>query len=274
MLQLTKPKVLLTTCCRRNEMVTTGLLETKAFLLVAERVAEALEGINSVIYGPPASEKSYSLQKTAEKFRAAGQPVIYAYCGPRTTETFLYRIIAEAAGIPVRSSLRWACRYAVLAHLRSQSKLPAIILDESQNLDLDALEGARQIHDLTRREDRPGCGIILAGSHGLLHLFTHPQRRFRLEQLLSRFPFLVQLEGMSEKEILTLAARAFGNGKPASLSDRHKKLLLENCAVTDPYFIGADGKAAPRTYYSSRRLLEFIRQHKRSLKLVRAESAS
>jgi type II secretory pathway predicted ATPase ExeA len=255
-------------------MATMGLLKTKAFLLVEERVEEALDGINAVIYGPSSSEKSYLLEHISAQFRAAGRPVVYAYCGPRTTETFLYRIIAEAAGIPVRSSLRWACRYAVLAHLRSQPKLPAIILDEAQHLEIDALEGARQIHDLTRREDRPGVGIILAGSHGLLHFFTHPQRRLRLEQLLSRFPFRVQLEGMSEKEILTLGASAFGNGKPASLSDKHKKLLLENCAVTDLYFIGADGKAAPRTYYSSRRLLEFIRQQRKGLKVVRAEGVS
>jgi type II secretory pathway predicted ATPase ExeA len=255
-------------------MVATGLLKTKAYLKVTERVEEALEGFNSVIYGAPSSEKTYLLENLCAQFRAAGKPIIFATCGPRTTEAFLYRLIAEAAAIPVRSSLRWACRHAVLSDLRSRRELPAIVIDEAQFLELDALDAARQLHDLTRRETRQGCGVILSGSHGLLHFFLHPQRRLRLEQLLSRFPFRVQLTGMSEKEILTLGAVAFGNGKLASLSEKHQKALLDACAVQDPYFIGADGKAAPRTYYSSRRLLEFIRQQRKNLKSIVAESVA
>ena len=239
-----------------------SLLETRSFLKVQQHVDEAFElGVNSLIYGPPSSEKSFALKAAAERLRSAGKPVIYAYCGPRCTESYLYRTIAEAAAIPVRSSLRWACRYAVIAHLQAQPKLPAIILDEAQHLDIDALEGVRQIHDLTSRVGRErGCGIVLAGSHGLLHYFLNPQRRLRLEQLLSRIPHRVQLEGMSKDEVLTLAARAFGNGKPAKLSEAQQKVLLQECSVVDPYHIDSNGKSSSQSYYSSRRLLEFVRQ--------------
>lgn len=245
------------------------VIETKTFRLLRERLDEAVSsGVNALVSGPPSSEKSYALQNLCAQFNAAGKPVIYCYVGVDCTEAHLYLSIAEAAAIPVRSSLRWGCRYAVLNNLRSRAKLPAIVLDEAQHLTLSALEGVRQIHDVTRRDERQGCGIVLAGSHGLLQYFLHPQRRFRLEQLLSRIPHRVQLEGMTAKEVLTLAARAFGNGKPAQLQEKHQKKLLEVCTVTDPYFIGPDGKAAPRTYYSSRRLLEYIRQQKTGLRLA------
>jgi len=162
----------------------------------------------------------------------------------------------------------------VLNDFRRRPQVPAVILDEAQHLDMDALEGVRQIHDMTRRDGRRGCGIILAGSHSLLREFLHPQRRARLEQVLSRFPNRIQLEGMTKQEILTLAGRAFGNGKPARLSDQQEKILLQRCTVEDPFFIGADGKQAPRSYYSSRRLLEYIRQQKKNVKSVLAESAA
>ena len=240
-----------------------GLLHTKSYRILLERLTEAVdEGVNAIVYGPPATEKSYVLENLAAQFNAAGRPVVYVYCGPRCTETHLWRSIAEAADIPVRSSLRWACRHAVLRAMRDRAKLPAIVLDEAQHLDVDALEGVRQLHDLTRREDRRGCGIILAGSHRLLQEFLQPQRRARLEQVLSRFPHCIQLAGMTKDEILLLAAKAFGNGKPAKLSEAQQKALLERCTVEDLYYIGEDGKPSPRSYYSSRRLVDYVRQQK------------
>ena len=90
--------------------------------------------------------------------------------------------------------------------------------------------------------------------------------------MLSRFPHRVQLEGMEREEILTLAAKAFGNGKPAVLTEKQQKALLERCTVEDPYFISSDNKPSPRTYYSSRRLLEYVRQQKKRL-AAREEAA-
>ncbi len=248
--------------------------QTKSYRLLEERLEEAIEeGINAIVYGPPSSEKSFVLENLCQQFRAAGKPVIYVYCGPRCTEGHLYRSIAAAAGIETRSTLRWACRYALLKYLQACAKLPVIILDEAQHLELDALEGIRQIHDLTRRDGRRGVGIILAGSHSLLREFLNPARRRRLEQMLSRFSHRIQLEGMSKTEILTLAARALGNGKPATLSPAAQKMLLERCTVDDPYFVGPEGRPAPRSYFSSRRLLEYIRQQKKNVKQVLVENA-
>jgi len=251
------------------------LLHTKSYRILRDRMEDAAdEGINAMVYGPPSSEKSFVLEKLCEQFRAAGRPTLYVYCPPRCTEIFLYRCIAEAAGVTPQSNLRWGCRYAVLAYLRACPKLPAIVLDEAQHLDMDALEGVRQLHDMTRREDRRGCGIILAGSHTLLREFLHPARRARLEQMLSRFAYRIQLEGMTEKEIVMLAGRALGNGKPAKLSESEQKLLLQRCTVEDPFYIGADGKPSLRSYFSSRRLLEYIRQVKKNAKPILVGSAT
>jgi type II secretory pathway predicted ATPase ExeA len=256
-------------------MGATEVLQTKSYRLLRERLEDAVdEGVNAIVYGPPSSEKSFVLENLCQQFSAAGRPAIYVYCGPRCTESFVYRSIAEAAGITTRSSLRWACRYAVLNDLQRRMKLPAIIFDEAQHLEVDALEGIRQIHDLTRRDGRRGCGIILAGSHSLLREFLHPLRRARLEQMLSRFPYRIQLEGMSKQEVLTLAARAFGNGRPAKFSDAQAQALLTRCTVEDPFFIGADAKPQVRNYFSSRRLLEYIRQQKKNVKSVLAENVA
>lgn len=256
-------------------MATPEVLQTKSYRLLRERLEDAVDdGVNAIVYGPPSSEKSFVLENLCRQFSAAGRPAVYIYCGPRCTESFVYRSIAEAAGITTHSSLRWACRYAVLNDLRKRAKLPAIIFDEAQHLEVDALEGIRQIHDLTRRDGRRGCGIILAGSHSLLREFLHPLRRARLEQMLSRFPYRIQLEGMSKQEVLMLAARAFGNGRPAKFSADQEKALLTRCTVEDPFFIGADAKPQVRSYYSSRRLLEYIRQQRKNVKSVLAENVA
>jgi type II secretory pathway predicted ATPase ExeA len=240
------------------------LLQTKSYRLLKSCLREAIdEGTNAIVYGPPSSEKSYVLKTLCDQLNADRETAIYVYCGSQCTESHLWRSIARAAKISVRSSFRWACRYQVIDAMFSRAKLPAIILDEAQHLDVGALEGVRELHDCTARKDRRGCGVILAGSHSLLREFLHPQRRSRLEQMLSRFPYRIQLEGMSRQEILSLAAKAFGNGKLAEFSEKQEATLLERCTVEDPYFIGADAKPQLRTYYSSRRLLEYIRQQKR-----------
>src|SRR6266849_274876 len=122
------------------------VLEPNTLRLLRGHLDEAVDpGINTLVSGPPSSEKSFPLESLCAEFCAAGKPVIYCYLGPDCTESHLYRSLAEAAAIPVRSSQRWACRYAVLAALRSRPKLPAIVLDEAQHLTLSALEGVRQI---------------------------------------------------------------------------------------------------------------------------------
>lgn len=266
---------------RREEVSAEQLLETRGFLKIRECIEQAVEaGANSLIYGPPSSEKSFVAEQIAARYRAAGRrDLIYVQC--RTTNCSpltLLKDIAREAEVWVRGSCARPYVEALVEEFRSREALPAIIIDEAQHLQPDALEILRiGLHEPTKRNrpdgSRRGCGLVILGSHALYSHFINPARRFRYEQLLSRISYRVQLEGMAREEVLEIGALALGsNGKKAKLTPAIEEFLLKSCRVLDPYATDADGKplrdaggkATVRTYYSGRRLLEIIRQKKRS----------
>ena len=244
------------------------MLETKGYGKIRECLEEALEhGVFSLIYGPPSSEKSFVLENLCAQFREAGKDAVYIYCQTRHTPTDLLRAIARSCEIWIRSNYRHAYIEALRTEFKSRAKLPVLVLDEAQHLGVDALETVRDLHELTRRgTGRRGCGIVLAGSHNL-HL-QFERRKADLEQWISRTPYRVELAGMTREETLTIASRAFGNGKPAKLSEAQQEACLKRCTVIDAY------ATPPRPYFSSRRLLEYIRQQKKNLKSVLAENVA
>jgi type II secretory pathway predicted ATPase ExeA len=243
------------------------LLETKGYRTIRECLEEAIgEGAISIIYGPPSSEKSFVLENLCAQFREAGKHAVYVYCGARHSPTSLLKDIARGSEVWLRSNYTRPYMEALRSEFISRPKPPALIFDEAQHLGVEALETIRELHDRTKRAGRKGCGIILAGSHNLYRDFESAARRSSLEQWLSRISYRVRLEGMTRDEALTIAARAFGNGKPAKLTEAQQESCLKKCTVLDKF------ANPPRTYYSSRRLLEFIRQKKKNLQSVLAES--
>jgi len=118
----------------------------------------------------------------------------------------------------------------------------------------------RRLRDLTGHDladdphDRPGCGILCAGSHELYQLFTLAKYAGRVGQLNGRITHRVQLSGMNEDEVLSIAAKELGNGRPARLSDEQKKHLLEKSRDLDAYALDGEGKPAPHEYFSPRKL--------------------
>lgn len=257
------------------------LLDTKGYRTIRECVQMALEeGVNSVIYGPPSSEKSFVLKTLCARYRKLGKEVLYLYCGSEHAPTALLREIAMAANVWLRTNYERVFMRALTAEFRSRPHRVAIVLDEAQHLPIRTLEIVRELHDKTERGKRHGCGIVLAGSHSLMTDLFHPTRRARLEQLRSRFPYRVLLDGMTEPETREIAIRAFSNGKRAVLSERQMDACLSACRVTDPYVTGTsgrplrdgEGKPGVRFYYSTRRLLHYVRQQKRRrLNLILAE---
>jgi type II secretory pathway predicted ATPase ExeA len=245
------------------------LLETRGYRKIRECLEEAIdEGAISILYGPPSSEKSFVLENLCAQFREAGQEAIYIYCGPRMTPTAVLREIARASQVWLRSNYYQPYMQALRTEFVSRKTPPALIFDEAQHLSVETLETIRELHDRTKRAGRKGCGIVLAGSHNLHRDFESITRRSSLEQWLSRISYRIQLEGMTKDEALTIAARAFGNGKPAKLSEAQQELCLKRCTVTDAY------ANPPRPYFSSRRLLEYIRQQKKNVKSVLAENVA
>jgi type II secretory pathway predicted ATPase ExeA len=245
------------------------LLETKGYRKIRECLEEAIDdGAISILYGPPSSEKSFVLENLCAQFSAAGRQAVYMYCGPRTRPTGLLREIARSSEVWLRSNYYRPHMEALRGEFISRANPPALVFDEAQHLSVETLETIRELHDRTRRPGRKGCGVILAGSHDLHRDFESASRRSSLEQWLSRISYRIQLEGMTKDEALTIAGRAFGNGRPAKLSEAQQEVCLKRCTVMDAY------ANPPRAYFSSRRLLEYIRQQKKNVKSVLAENVA
>jgi len=263
------------------------LIETRGYRKILECIEEAVEhGAISLIYGPPSSEKSFVAENIAAQWRAAGRrDLLRVVCNSETTPLWLLRDIAREAEVWTRGNNCRVYTEALLAEFLSRPRPPAIIVDEAQHLDMRCMETLRiLLHELTRRGGSKGCGLVLMGSHNLYTRFKDLAARYSQEQMLSRLSYRVQLEGMTEEEVIQIAARAMGTpGHPAKFSDDQREKLLAKCRVLDPYATDADGKrlrgpkgeAVVRTYYSSRRLLEYIRQKKRKgLSLILAEEVA
>jgi len=245
------------------------MLKTAAYHQIHKCLIAAIEeGNNSLLYGPPSSEKSFTLETdVAQRYQAGKNDACYIYCDAGIAPfPLLERIASEAEVWITRAWTREHYLTALIAAFGRRPSPPALIFDEAQHLPIETLEIIRGLHDRTRRRNRPGCGIILAGSHTLFRDFMHPSRRPRLEQWLQRLTIRIQLAGMTREEVLELAGRAWGNGKKATFTAAQEKMLLEACRVTDPYAMDAGGKALanPPTYYSSRMLLHYISERKKT----------
>jgi type II secretory pathway predicted ATPase ExeA len=245
------------------------LLETRGYRKIRECLEEALdEGAISILYGPPSSEKSFVLENLCAQFKASGQDAIYVYCGPRVSPTGLLRDLARKSDVWLRSCYFQPYMQALRTEYVSRKTPPALVFDEAQHLSVETLETIRELHDRTRKSGRRGCGIVLAGSHNLHRDFERASRRPSLEQWLSRISYRIQLEGMTREEALTIASRAFGNGKAAKLTEAQQEACLKRCTVVDAY------ANPPRPYYSSRRLIEYIRQQRKNVRSVLAENVA
>jgi DNA transposition AAA+ family ATPase len=272
---------------RESAAPSEDLIETRGYRQILECIEEAVDhGAISLIYGPPSSEKSFVAENIAAQWRAAGRrDLLRVVCSSETTPLWLLKDIAREAEVWTRGN---GCRpyaEAVVAEFLSRPRPPAIIVDEAQHLSMRCMETLRiLLHELTRRGGSKGCGLVLMGSHNLYTRFKDLAARYSQEQMLSRLSYRVQLEGMTESEAIRIAARAMGTpGHPAKFSDGQRDTLLAKCRVHDPYATDAEGKRLKgpkgepvvKTYYSSRRLLEYIRQKKRKgLSVVLAEEVA
>jgi len=263
------------------------LIETKGYRKILECIEEAVnEGAISLIYGPPSSEKSFVAENIAAQWRAAGRrDLIRVVCSAVSSPLWLLKDIAREAEVWARATCCRPLAEALVAEFLSRPRPPAIIVDEAQHLDMRCMETLRIVlHEATRRGSKKGCGLVLMGSHNLYTRFKDLAARYSQEQTLSRVSYRVQLEGMTEEEAIQIAARAMGTpGHPAKFSAEQRSKLLEKCRVLDPYatdaegkrLTGADGRPTVKTYFSSRRLLEYIRQKRRKgLSLILAEEVA
>jgi DNA transposition AAA+ family ATPase len=221
----------------------------------------------AVLYGAPAAEKTFILKcLVAERQRAGHDDVIYIEASPAPSPRGLLQMLCAAAGTAVRSNENWPLIKSLVDDFRRRDRLPLIVVDEAQHLlrrPFDALETLRGLRNRTAndlaadRKESYGCGLLLAGSHDLYKRFERD--KLLLAQWMGRITHRKQLTGMSEQEVLQVAARELGNGRPARISAELHKKILDASRDLDIFVFDENGQPAPpREYFSPRKLATWI----------------
>lgn len=234
------------------------LFETENVRRMRAYFTAAVEnGEIGLIYGPPGTQKTFTLEHLiAARNRAGKNDALYVYASVEMTPMVLMKRLGREAGVRIGYHVRERITANVIDAFRTRENKPAIVVDEAQHLTVKSLEALRELHD------RAGCGVVLAGSHDLYEKFL--QSRAQLEQWLSRIDHKEPLPGLLEGEVREIAARELGNGQPAKLGEKQFAALLDACRVDDVFARGADGRHSPRKYLSIRRLVKVLAQVKAS----------
>ena len=233
-----------------------ALFETENYRRIRTYFDAAVErGEICLLYGPPGTQKTFVLAHlVAGRNRRQDNSAFYVYASQDMKPLPLLRRIGRAAGV----LSGWHARDRVLDnlafHFRQRLGRCAVIIDEAQHLPVASLEMVRELHDVS------GCGLVLAGSHNLFDTFL--RSRTHLEQWMSRIDHKDPLPGLLENEIREIAARELGNGQPAKLTEKQLRAFVKESEVDDVFARGADGRIAPRKYYSVRRLVKLLDQVK------------
>ena len=225
------------------------LYETENVRRIRSYFEAALRGEVCLLYGPPGTQKSFTLlHLIAEHNRAGTENAVYVYASIHMTPMSLMRRITRQAGLHV-SAYKEQVISNFINWAGSRETPPAVIVDEAQHLTVAALEQARELHDLA------GCGLVLAGSH---NLYEDIQKNRRwLEQWISRQDRKEPLPGLLENEVRAIAEQELG----VKLPERQFAALLHGCRVDDFYVRNAQGRTEPRKYFSVRRLVKQIAQY-------------
>ncbi len=235
------------------------LFETENFRIIRRYVEAACElGEICLIYGPPGTQKTFVLSHLVrERNRTLKNDAVYVYASQEMRPIALLKRIAQGLGVFSAVKTIEGLLGAIIRELRRRARPPAVIVDEGQHLSVTVLEILRELHD------RTGSGLVLAGSHTLFENLL--RGRQHLEQWLSRIDHKDPLPGLLEKEVREIAARELGNGRPAQLSEKQLKAILDSCSVDDIFSRGEDGRITPRKYLSVRRLVKLLAQLKQGM---------
>lgn len=81
------------------------LLDTQGVKLIRKRFNSALRGAAVLLYGAPATEKSFVLQHlVAEREEGSNDDAVYIYCGAPTGPLTMLRMVARELGLGLRSN--------------------------------------------------------------------------------------------------------------------------------------------------------------------------
>ncbi len=236
----------------RGHRITGRLFETENYRRIRQYFSAAKKGAVCLLYGPPGTQKTFVLEELCAAGAAAQPETAYIYASVSIRPRALLKRIARAARITTSQATNDQLLGSLVRHFRSRAG--AVVIDEAQHLNVEALEILRELHD------RSGCGLVLAGSHNLFENFL--RGRQHLEQWLSRIDHKDPLPGLLEDEVAQIAARELGNGQPAKLSESRVRQIVAACRVDDVFARDEHGKPTVRKYLSVRRLVKFLAQVK------------
>ena len=230
-----------------------------------------------ICYGAPSAEKTFGLKQLCAEHRYGSEgkgprdDVVYIECIPRMSPLNVCREICAQLGTAVRSNFTKDLFHSIVAEVEARPRRPLVILDEAQHLPYESFEIVRRLRDLAGRDladdpiARRGFGVLFAGSHDMLQRFISPRNKPRMTQFNQRVTHTAQLTGMDENEVLALAAKELGNGKPARLNDELRARILKACREIDAYAVDESGTPTPREYFSPRRLARWIESAREKL---------
>jgi hypothetical protein len=158
------------------------------------------EGDLGVIYGGPGIGKTFSLQKYQSDYPTA---VFIMTASPEVATVHpMLEELARALGLEDCTGGSRAISRAVRDRVKS-IKRPLLLIDESQHLNLNALESLRSIHDETR------CGMVFVGNSSVYERLTGGSRSAHFAQLFSRLGMQLHLRRPQRQDVVTLV-RAYG----------------------------------------------------------------
>jgi len=159
-----------------------GILNTPSLRLarIAVRHAAETAGIG-VVHGDAGLGKTFAVTYACGE---TGVPVVWAQVGPRPTlKEVTEQVLSAVLGRRVQGT-----RYELTSQLRSvlAEERRLVVLDEAQNLNLEAVEQIRHVHDDLSTD----FALLLVGGHGCWKtieqypmLRSRVQRRVRFEPL-------------------------------------------------------------------------------------------
>ena len=186
---------------RRRPRKFINLLASK---LVLERCEEARRhGDLVLLYGPPGTSKTYTLEEYVQRRTQQGDDkIIFMTANPLSTPRALVVGLCKHLGLPSGKPAHVLVGW-VIQKLEADPHL--ILVDEANHLSVGSLELLRHIHDLSH------CGMVLVGTKRLYDLFTNGGRKSQdLEQLWSRVAVHDLLPGMAPSEVQAIVHSSLG----------------------------------------------------------------
>lgn len=195
----------------------------------------------AVVYGAPGSQKTFALKHliaelNREELAGGARSAYYIYCRHGINPRQLLKRVAEACGSSPRGDTDH-----ILRNLRFEfgNRKVSIVFDEAQHLTIGCLEVIRELLDELH------CGLLLAGSHGLIQTF---RRSHELEQWTSRHQAVFELPGISNDEAAHIMRSELGDVKERTL----EKLIAD--ALVPDIHRKPEANEPPPKYLSARRL--------------------